>query len=720
MARKKTRTKKGGNPSGPIPFDVQSSELTSQKVQEVAEASAIVIKSHQQDDPLHSSRNVDPIPEDSQVFSQQGAIEPPFPPRSLVTIYESSAYLSPNIAAYVTNIDAFGHRFEKTIDFEESESREIVKNAMILMAQNELEDKGETGIAPDPSEKEIDKRIEELRKRQRLEKFRLDSLFNFIHPTMSFTQIRKQTRQDLEITANAYWEIIRSLDGSIAQVDPAVGLTMRMMDLGDDWQDVPMKFKTTPITMDTKVTKQRFRRFIQSQGVHNNHSVVWFKEFGDKRVMSASSGKYFKDVEEMNKKEKGAREATEILHFKIYSPRTPYGVPRWVGVLISAMGSRHSEEVNFLYFENKSVPPLALLVSGGKLTGGAVNRIKDYIQNEIKGKRNFHKILVVEAEASGKAGLPGTTPPQQIRLELKPLTDAQQSDALFQSYDKNNGRKIGSAFRVPPILRGDVEDFTRATAEASKVFADEQVFEPERNDFDFMINRRFLLDMDILLYRIRSQAPITRDPAIMAVILERLMKANLLVPKEGRLVASDILNMDLGEIKEGWATQPMSLTLAGFVPGQVPGITAPETPGGNKVTPNSTGAADRGEDEDVESTEKAEGDLSTADLRALGGLKVPAQGITTAEQRRQRRELLALLRNLQRLGIIDNVDDLVKKAMQNRTSVSGIEIKDDGDVDPKDIIEIKVPRKEFESWFEPEDIDAITIHDAEGGGEGGE
>ena len=45
---------------------------------------------------------------------------------------------------------------------------------------------------------------------------------------------------------------------------------------------------------------------------------------------------------------------------KLYhSPRSPYGVPRWVGTLLSVLGSRQMEEVNYLYFENKSVPPMA-------------------------------------------------------------------------------------------------------------------------------------------------------------------------------------------------------------------------------------------------------------------------------------------------------------------------------------------------------------------------
>lgn len=721
MARKKrTSTKKRSASSG---LDLGNGELTSELVENIAESSAIVIKGHQSGDPLTGPMSEDPVPDDSRQFQQQGAIEPPFPPHSLVAIIESSAYIAPNIAAYVTNIDAFGHRFEKTVDFSDSSATDLVRDALSLQAQNDWEDGGKSGVAPEPTEKKIEETIEVLKRRQQMEKFRLDSLFNFIHPTLSFPQIRKRTRQDYESTGNAYWEIIRSRDSKIAQVEPAVGLTMRLMDLDKKFTNVKLKYKTTPITMGTKNMKRKFRRFIQLKGVRNSTTIVWFKEFGDSRIMSEQTGKFFRDRDAMKTKEPKAVGATEILHFRIYSSRTPYGVPRWVGVLISAMGSRHSEEVNFLYFENKSVPPMALLVSGGKLAGGAVKRIKDYIQNEIKGKRNFHKILVIEAES--KQGMPGTTPNNQIRLELKPLTDAQQNDALFQNYDKRNAVKIGSAFRVPPILRGDTEDFNRATAEAAKTFAEDQVFNPERDDFDFMMNRLFLLDMDVLLWRFKSLAPITRDPAIMAVIVERLIKANLLTPKEGRLVAQDILNLDLPEIKEGWANQPMSLTLAGFIKGMVPGVTAPEGGEGglgfDDVKPGAMSAADRNGEDNIdggpEATAKAGGDLSTTDLATGGGLKLPAQpGATAAQQRRQRQELIAMLRELQRLGIIDNVNDLIGKSV---ASSSGIKI-DNSATDPKGIITIQVPRQEFEKWFEDDpDLEIKDITEAEATGVNG-
>ncbi len=116
-------------------------------------------------------------------------------------------------------------------------------------------------------------------------------------------------------------------------------------------------------------------------------------------------------------------------------------------------------------------------------------RIERFIEENLKGKANFHKILILEADGAG------TGDGGRAKIELRPLTDAQQQDALFQVYDERNIDKVGSAFRLPRLLRGESKDFNRATAESALRFAEDQVFQPERDEFDFLINRKLLADM---------------------------------------------------------------------------------------------------------------------------------------------------------------------------------------------------------------------------------
>jgi PBSX family phage portal protein len=299
------------------------------------------------------------------------------------------------------------------------------------------------------------------------------------------------------------------------------------------------------------------RRYVQVQSTE----CVYFKSFGDPRVISRSTGRVFADIAALKAAKADDGPATELLHFAIHSPRSPYGVPRWVGTLLCVLGSRQMEEVNFLYFENKSVPPMALLVSGGRISEASVPRIERFIEENLKGKANFHKILILEADGAG------TGDGGRAKIELRPLTDAQQQDALFQVYDERNIDKVGSAFRLPRLLRGESKDFNRATAESALRFAEDQVFQPERDEFDFLINRKLLADMGIRFWRFRSQTPVTRDPERMTEMVERLVRVGVLTPEEGRLLAGDIFNREFRKIGDDWTKRPITLTLAGIQTG---------------------------------------------------------------------------------------------------------------------------------------------------------
>jgi PBSX family phage portal protein len=294
---------------------------------------------------------------------------------------------------------------------------------------------------------------------------------------------------------------------------------------------------------------------VQVQG----NEQVFFKAFGDPRVLSKRSGKVFPSVEALRRTDADDGPATELLHFAIQSPRSPYGVPRWVGALLAVLGSRQMEEVNYLYFENKSVPPLALLISGGRLSESSVPRIERFIEENLKGKANFHKILILEAE--------GGQGENRAKIELRPLTEAQQQDALFQVYDERNIDKVGGAFRLPRLLRGESKDFNRATAESALRFAEDQVFQPERDEFDYLINRKLLADMGIRFWRFRSQTPVTRDPERMTAMVERLVRVGVLTPEEGRFLAGDIFNREFRKIGDDWTKRPITLTLAGIQTG---------------------------------------------------------------------------------------------------------------------------------------------------------
>jgi PBSX family phage portal protein len=501
--------------------------------------------------------------ESNQAFTQLGALCPPYDPLYLCHAFEHSNSLRSNVDAYATNIDGFGHRFEPILDFEADDIRERVRQIIATERAQTVErlssvlDRTPESLQSTVSDEEITERIAEYRRLSETEKVRLQDFFEFCCSDHSFVELRKQTRQDLEVTGNAYWEVLRDGRGDIARFVYVPSYTVRLMPIDGRPTAVSEVVRVGRVRLDTVTSYRCLRRYVQ---VVNGLAATYMKSLDDPRFVSRKTGRAYATVDAFRAAEPDGVLANELVHFKVHSPSSPYGVPRWIGNLISVLGSRSMEEINYLYFDNKSVPPLAILVSGGHLNADSVPRIENFIEENLKGKTNFHKILLLEAEGQNGNG-------QHTKIELRPLTEAQQKDALFAQYDERNIDKVGSSFRLPPLIRGDGRDFNRSVADAQLRFAEDQVFQPERDDFDFMINRRILLAMGVRFWRFRSQTNAIRDPERLTEMVAKLTEKGILTPGEARDLSGDILNRDLKVIKDDWTKRPITLTLAGIQTG---------------------------------------------------------------------------------------------------------------------------------------------------------
>lgn len=569
-------------------------------------------------DEVQRSNVIQSLDETERAFTLAGAIEPPYNPATLTALFEHSNSLRQNIDAYAANIDAPGHRFDPVIDLDGTEATERLAHAMRVERDRILsaipDDPAYQQLAGEPTEAEVAIRATALRVQMREERSMLENFFDYCCEDMSFVRLRRQTRQDLEVMGNGYWEVLRNGLRKVSQFTYIPGFTIRLLPLDSTYTKVQTLRKTSDLDYESVEVQKRFRHYIQ---VYETR-VVHFKEFGDSRVMSRKTGAIFQTVEELCAHDTDDGPATELLHFRIHNPRSAYGVPRWTGNLLSVLGSRQAEEVNYLYFENKSVPPLALLVSGGRVTQDTVNRLQDYIENEIKGKKNWHKILILEAEPAPGSPLENSG---RMKIELRPLTAAQHNDALFLDYDERNMDKVGQAFRLPRLLRGDVRDFNRATADAALEFAETQVFAPEREDFDFMVNRKILPAIGARFHRFRSNAPSIRNPSDLATIIESLAPA--LTVDEQRQLAAGVFNREFKRLDADWTKQPMPLTLAEVAAGV-----------------RSSGAAEQSPEEGTsnEAATKDAGTVGTDDLAAGGALRsgqgrlrrLPPHGIADA------------------------------------------------------------------------------------------
>lgn len=574
--------------------------------------------------------------EEDEVFKSAGALEPPFDLSTLCSLFGHSNSLRPNVDAYTTNIDAFGHRFDPIIDLKARDADEQISDALFIQALDDSDDPSDLESVSQPTSEAVSQRKKNLGLEQRVERHRLETFFDFCCIDKSFTALRRETRQDIEVTGNGYWETLRNGNGKVAQFTYMPSFTIRLMPLDPEPIEVNVRVRTSPFTFQIVKMKKRFRRYVQAFQTR----AIFFKELGDPRTISNMTGTIYRNEEDMFRAEgeDGAKPATEIIHFSIHNPESSYGVPRWIGTLLAVIGSRQSEEVNFMYFDNKSVPPMAIMVSGGSLSKDSITRIQDFIQNNIKGRRNFHSIMIIEAET-------GSTKTEaenagRVKIDMKPLTGATHNDALFQKYDERNIDKVGMAFRMPRMLRGDIRDFNRATADAALNFAEMQVFQPERESFDFVINRRILLqEFGVKFWRFMSNAPVTRNPTDMANIIRNLSNANVLTPEIGLQLAQDVFNKVFPSIDADWAKQPIALTVAG-IPVNAPLDSEGDDPVFDlNAKPEDDGAETLDPEDADDFIESAFGkaDLSSGDLANAGG-KQPAQS-------RRQRKLPAALRD---------------------------------------------------------------------------
>jgi len=462
---------------------------------------------------------------DSQVWAglKDQYVEPPLDLLTLSMLRENNSELGQVIDAMEVNIDSFGHRF--------------VLNPWAALFKDD------------------DKVVKEVA----LEKIKLVNFFNNAAiDTTSFVRLRRDTRRDIEGTGNGYWEVITNASDEIVGFKWAPSHTIRLYPL--EQEAIEVETTRTKIGNDGKpeLTKikhwKRFRKFVQVREAKK----AYFKELGDPRVMDSRTGLYQKDGDKEVPLE---YRANSMIHFRIPVSRSPYGLPRYIGNLFSIFGSRAAEEINYVTLKNNNIPSLMLLISGGgMLTGASIKRIEEFVETNIRGKDNYSKILLVEAEPIEEGALPGQS--SDIKMSIERLSSEQIKDAMYQEYDKNNIDKVRSSFRLPPIFTGRSEDYTRATADTSKKLADEQVFAPERNEFDSALNTLVMPLIGAVWHMYKSNSPNVTDNQDLIKMLGISEKTGGMTPQIARDIMSDVFSKDLGDVVSIDPDVPFTLQVA--------------------------------------------------------------------------------------------------------------------------------------------------------------
>ena len=301
----------------------------------------------------------------------------------------------------------------------------------------------------------------------------IEDFFNEPYPGESFVTQRRKLRRDLETVGNAYLEVLRAVNGDIVFLKHVDATTVRLLRL-----DEPVPVQKTVMRFGTELTvnmMMRERRFAQAVG----ERIVYFKEYGSSRDVNKKTGKWAEPGEALPFNERG----TELIHFTVIKDaKTPYGVPRWITQVPSVLGSRKAEELNLDFFNAGGLPPALILVQGGQMTDEVRKQLQQYLTGKGASK---HRAAIVETYSTAgsldsNAG--------SVRVTVERFGAERQQDSMFEKYDERCERRVRSAFRLPPLFVGKADDYSFATAFASYAVAEAQVFQPEREEFDEVIN----------------------------------------------------------------------------------------------------------------------------------------------------------------------------------------------------------------------------------------
>lgn len=437
-------------------------------------------------------------------------IEPLYSPEKLIKMYLESNVLRQVIESYAVNIDSYGHALEY------------------------IGPEGEMSSAEAQAEKGA-----------------LEAFLEAPAPEGTLVDLRRKSRIDKEVLGYRAYEIQRDKSGKIVMLAHLPADTLRMT--YTDPEAVKVRL-TLPDPSDynkviTKEVSRKFRRYVQCD---NAGKKIYFKELGDPRKINPTTGA-----------EDAAlsfdAQANEVYVDSIYTPGCPYGAPRWVGVIPSVLGSRESEIVNLNFFRDNAIPAMAVLVSGGALTKESFELIDEYI-NSTRGQGAMQRVMVLEASSDDTGSIEHSAPAP--RIELKPLVSERQQEGLFQTYDQNNIDKIRSAFRAPPLLIGDSADYTKATAIASMLMAESQIFVPERQLFDNMMNKKIFSTYGVKYWRFKSLAPPMTDIESVTGMIDSFSAQGALTPNIAIKVANRLLDADIEAITEAWGDYPFGVIMA--------------------------------------------------------------------------------------------------------------------------------------------------------------
>lgn len=340
----------------------------------------------------------------------------------------------------------------------------------------------------------------------------VERLFRYPNPRMPFVTIGYLSKVDEEATGNGYIEVVRNAAAKISALYHISTVTVRLRKNGGYVQ--------------VRGSKKRF-----------------FREFGDENIVDPETGEILhtpKGRTEAGTKKYGtakipvSEQASEIIHFPIYSPRSSfYGLPRYMACAPAITGSRMAASRNVNFFENDATPRVLITVTGGRLAAESVEMLEKFIKRKGKGVENAHRMAVLQVEEK-QVGV--SNKPNRTQINVVPLTVGSSEDASFQTYRTANDEEIREAFGLSQVFfsAGNVN---KSSAYATMEVTNNQEFEPDRVEKEYILNGcivRDLVGSEVPLVKLQLRRPMLTDPMDQARIDSVYAGLGALTPNELR------------------------------------------------------------------------------------------------------------------------------------------------------------------------------------------
>lgn len=435
---------------------------------------------------------------EQEVYNTGDWITPPDDLRGLRNLVENSTILPQCIRAYKNNIAGFGIGVRYIEDVEET-----------------------------PEMAAEFKRAEEI-----------IELLNIEQDTKEVFEDIVEARETYGV---AYLEVIRNVADEVVQID-FIKETSSVRKTKPLKPYIPTVYYHHGQQLERK---KRYCKYKQEVG----GETVYFKEFGDPRIMDNRDGRYLDKGETLDME----YQANEIMEFTIGTE--PYGKIRWIGQVLGVDGSRKAEFLNNNYFENGRHTPLMIMIKGGTLTDESFDKLQQYM-NDIKGAAGQHAFIILETESTdGRTDFDQTEKPE---IEVKDLANILQKDELFQDYLDNNRRKVQSAFQLPDLYVGYTTDFNRATAQTAQEVTEEQVFQPERKSLAWAINNRLLNGYQFKYVEAYFLEPDISNPDDLYKLLTVCNNAGGLTPNKAKQIIYEAYGEVAEDYPEEWGDVPLA------------------------------------------------------------------------------------------------------------------------------------------------------------------